>query len=282
MAIAPEPPRWLDLLARPEVSQAMGRLVRTRAPKPMLRAAIRTFARIYGADLSEAAEPLDTFATFQDFFTRKLRAGARPIAAEPGVVPSPADGILSAFGPLDSGTLIQAKGVEYTLDALLGGSADADAYRNGCYAVVYLAPNNYHRVHTPWQGTVTRWRYLPGALYPVNKMGLRHVHGLFARNERIVGHCETEFGPAAMVMVGATCVGHMRVAFTELACNEGHPGSGLRDCAPLLATNRGDEFGVFEMGSTVVVVMQRRDLVPCHPIPSPIKMGENLLRVVDA
>lgn len=281
MATAPDPPRWLDWLAQPQVSQAMGKLVRVRAPKPVLRAAIRTFAKAYGADLSEAADPVETFDTFQAFFTRKLRAGARPIAAEANVVPSPADGVMSAFGCLDSGTLIQAKGVEYTLDALLGGSADADVYRNGSYAVVYLAPNNYHRVHTPWRGTVTQWRYLPGALYPVNKMGLRHVHGLFARNERIVGHCDTEFGPAALIMVGATCVGHMRVAFTDMACNEGLPGSGLRACEPVLATDRGDEFGVFEMGSTVVLILQRSDLAPCSPVPSEIKMGQAMLRVVD-
>ncbi len=278
MAMTPPPPKWLDLLAQPQVSQAMGKLVAVRAPKPVLRAAIRTFAKAYKVDLDEAADPIDSFDTFQAFFTRKLRAGARPIDDMPEVMPSPADGVLSAFGTLESSTLIQAKGVEYTLDALLGGSDDADPYRNGCYAVVYLAPNNYHRVHTPWKGTVTRWRYLPGALYPVNQMGLRHVHGLFARNERIVGHCETEFGPAALVMVGATCVGHMRVAFTDLACNEGQPGSGLRACNPLLTTDRGDEFGVFEMGSTVVLVTQRRDLRPALPVPSPIRMGEAMLR----
>lgn len=278
MALTPPPPKWLDLLAQPQVSQAMGRLVGTRAPKPVLKAAIRTFARAYKVDLDEAADPIDSFDTFQAFFTRKLKPGARPVDQTDDVMPSPADGVLSAFGTLESSTLIQAKGVEYTLDALLGGSDDADPYRNGCYAVVYLAPNNYHRVHTPWKGTVARWRYLPGALYPVNQMGLRHVHGLFARNERIVGHCETEFGPAALVMVGATCVGHMRVAFTDLACNEGLPGSGLQPCAPLLATERGDEFGVFEMGSTVVLVTQSRDLRPALPVPSPIRMGEPLLR----
>ncbi|MBM4342411.1 MAG: phosphatidylserine decarboxylase [Deltaproteobacteria bacterium] len=282
MAMTPPPPKWLDLLATPQVSQTMGKLVGARAPKPILKAAIRTFARAYKVDLDEAAEPIESFDTFQAFFTRKLKAGARPVEQAADVLPSPADGVLSAFGTLESSTLIQAKGVEYTLDALLGGSDDADPYRNGCYAVVYLAPNNYHRVHTPWRGTVARWRYLPGALYPVNQMGLRHVHGLFARNERIVGHCETEFGPAALVMVGATCVGHMRVAFTDLACNEGHPGSGLRPCAPLLATERGDEFGVFEMGSTVVLVMQRRDLRPALAVPSPIRMGEAMLRAADA
>lgn len=257
----------------------MYRLVSLRAPKPVLKAAIQGFAKIYKIDLGEMAANIDDFSTFQDFFTRKLKEGARPITRGAEILPSPADGILSAFGSLDASTLIQAKGVEYSLDALLGGSEDADPYRGGTYAVVYLAPNNYHRVHSPWRGTVVNWRYLPGALYPVNRMGIKHVPSLFARNERIVGHCDTEFGRAAMVMVGATCVGHMKVAFTDLACNEGRPGSGLQPCSPLLALERGDEFGVFEMGSTVVLLYARKDLEPARPLPSPVQMGEPLLRI---
>ncbi|MBI5607629.1 MAG: phosphatidylserine decarboxylase [Deltaproteobacteria bacterium] len=277
MAIAPPPPRWLDLLARPEVSQAMGKLVRLHAPKPVLQRAIRTFARIYKIDLGEAERDIAEFETFQDFFTRTLKPGLRPITQEAKALASPADGRLSAVGSLDTSTLIQAKGVEYSLDALLGGSQDADPYRGGSYAVVYLAPNNYHRVHSPWSGTVTQWRYLPGALYPVNAMGIRHVHGLFARNERIVGHCETEFGPAALIMVGATCVGHMRVAFTDLACNEGNVGSGLQPCSPMLALQRGQEFGVFEMGSTVVLVSAQKNLQPLVPLGQPVQMGQAFL-----
>lgn len=273
------PPKWLDALSDPRVSQAMGKLVGLRAPQPVLQAAIRTFSKLYGVELDEIDGDLSQFKTFQAFFTRKLKAGARTVAQEANVMPAPADGVFSAFGPLGRGTLIQAKGVEYTLDALLGGSEDADPYRGGSYAVIYLAPNNYHRVHTPWQGSIVQWRYLPGALYPVNKMGLANVHGLFARNERIVGHAQTEFGPAAMVMVGATCVGHMRVAFADLACNEGLPGSGLQRCNPVLAQQRGDEFGVFEMGSTVVLVFARDDLQPTMPIGTPVRMGQPLFRL---
>ncbi len=280
MALPTQPPQWLELLSKPQVSQAMHRLVTLRAPKPVLQAAIRGFAKLYKVDMAEMAGALDDFSTFQDFFTRKLRDGARPIETAADIMPSPADGVLSAFGSLDSSTLIQAKGIEYSLDALLGGSEDADPFRGGSYAVVYLAPHNYHRVHAPWRGTVVKWRYLPGALYPVNKVGISKVPSLFARNERIVGHCDTEFGPAAMVMVGATCVGHMKVAFTDLVCNEGLPGSGLQPCSPLLALERGDEFGVFEMGSTVVLLQARPGFEPARPLPSPVKVGEPLLRLV--
>ena len=279
MALQTRPPAWMNLLANPRVSQAMGVLVRVKAPRPVLDAAIRAFSKVYRVDVDEAEQPAEGFATFQDFFTRRLKPGMRPLDLTPDVVPSPVDGVLSVFGPLGRGTLIQAKGVEYTLDALLGGCVDADPYRGGCYAVGYLAPRNYHRVHSGWRGDIVRWRYLPGALYPVNAMGLKHVHGVFARNERVVAHCTTEFGPAAMIMVGATCVGHMRVCFSDLAANEGQPGSGLVPLTPPLHQERGDDFGVFEMGSTIVLVFARPDLEPVLPIPSPVRMGQAILKV---
>ncbi|MFZ4579320.1 MAG: archaetidylserine decarboxylase [Myxococcota bacterium] len=275
----PPPPKWLTLLSHPKVSQAVGMLVRTRAPRPVVHAAIQAFCKAYRVDVTEADRALDDYATFQDFFTRRLKPGSREITLEPGVLPSPSDGKLSAFGPLGRGALIQAKGVEYTLDALLGGSDDADPYRGGTYAVVYLAPYNYHRVHSPWDGDIVRWRYIPGALYPVNAIGIKHVHGLFARNERIVAHCDTELGPAAMVMVGATCVGHMRVCFTQRATNEGQPGTGLLEVQPRYPQQRGDEFGVFEMGSTVVLVFARPDIEPTAALPFQARWGAPLLRV---
>lgn len=278
----PQPPSWLQVLSEPKVSQAMGRLVRTRPPRPVLQAAIRVFSKAYGIDLGEAERGIDEFATFQEFFTRRLKAGQRPVEEDAEILPSPCDGVLSAFGPLGRGTLIQAKGVEYSLDALLGGSEDADPYRGGSYAVVYLAPHNYHRVHSPWRGDVVRWRYVPGALFPVNRIGLQHVHGLFARNERIVAHCQTEFGAAALVMVGATCVGHMRTCFTDLKTNEGKPGSGLKPLDPQVHHARGDEFGVFEMGSTVVLVFARPDLQPLGSVPMTVRMGAPLLRCAPA
>ncbi len=273
------PPRWLDLMARPGVSQWMHRAVTARPPRVVVQAAIRAFARAYKIDLDEIAEPIASFVTFQDFFTRSLRAGARPIEADPGRLPSPSDGTFSAFGALGEGVLVQAKGVEYRLDDLLGGNEDADAYRGGSYAVVYLAPHNYHRVHMPVDGTIVEWRYLPGALYPVNQIGLRHVDGLFARNERIIAHVESEVGRAAVILVGATFVGHMRTVFTDLAANEGHADTGLQRLDPMLALRRGDEVGVFEMGSTVVLIFERGDLQPEAALGQPIRMGEALLRL---
>lgn len=278
MASSSKPPLWLTALGNPKVSQTMGKLVQLRPPKPLLGAAIRLFSKVYGADVSEAERAIGDFDSFQDFFTRRLKPNARPIEQAPDLMPSPVDGVLSAFGPLGRGTLIQAKGIEYSLDDLLGGAEDAEPYRNGMYAVAYLAPKNYHRVHTGWQGAIARWRYLPGALFPVNQWGIKYVDGLFARNERVLAHCDSEFGPLAMVMVGATCVGHMRVCFTNMAANEGHPDSGLCTLSPPLHQARGDEFGVFEMGSTVVLLFARSDISPVVTVPSPIVMGQAILR----
>jgi phosphatidylserine decarboxylase len=277
----PAPPRWLEAVSRPAVSQIMHRIVTLRPPKPVLGVAIRTFSKIYGVELDEAAKNVSEFDSFQAFFTRTLRPGARPIAMAPDRMPSPADGMFSAFGPLHEGRLVQAKGVEYALDALLGDSAEADPYRLGSYAVVYLAPNNYHRVHCPWQGKLTHWRYVPGALYPVNSIGLRHVPGLFARNERIIGHFDSEFGRVAMIMVGATFVGHMSVAFADVRSNVGQPGSGNVPTAPPMPFERGDEFGVFEMGSTVVMVFDRADMEPDMVLGSAVRVGESMLRIGD-
>ncbi len=274
------PPTWLRAIADPRVSRVMHRIVTSRPPAPVVHGAIRAFSRVYGVDLHEAAQPVSDFDTFQAFFTRKLKPGMRAVETDATRVPSPADGTLSAFGPLGEGTLVQAKGVEYSLDALLGDSSDADAYRHGSYAVVYLAPYNYHRVHCAWQGSLTAWRYLPGALYPVNSMGIKHVPGLFARNERIIGHFDTEFGKAALIMVGATFVGHMSVAFADIKSNNGQPASGRVTPSAPVPFERGDEFGVFEMGSTVVLVFERPDLEPALPLGSPIRMGQPALRVL--
>ena len=278
MSISEPPPVWLRALSRPAVSRLMGHAVRLRPPRPAMGAVIKGFSRAWGVALDEAEHPVSHYGSFQEFFTRRLRPGLRPIDDDPAHLPSPSDGRLTAFGSLERDVLVQVKGVEYSLDALLGDSADADPYRCGSYAVVYLAPNDYHRVHTPWNGRMTHWRYLPGALFPVNRLGLNNVAGLLARNERFVGHFDSEFGRAALIMVGATFVGHMRMSFTDLAANEGQPPSGRMTVSDGRQVARGDEFGVFEMGSTVVLVLERADFEAVGELGRPIRMGEVALR----
>ena len=276
----PGPPTWMELIGRPKLSQVMRKIVTSKPPRPVLRFAIKTFCDIYNVETEQAERDVLDYESFQAFFTRRLKPGLRPFEAAKEIVPSPSDGTLSAFGPLGEGSLVQAKGVEYSLDALLGSASDADPYRGGSYAVVYLAPYNYHRVHCPIDGELTHWRYVPGALYPVNKTGLKHVPGLFARNERIIGHFDCEFGRCAVIMVGATFVGHMTVAFSDFATNESQPATGRVDAKPAVKMGRGDEFGVFEMGSTVVLLFDRDDLEPALPLGTAIRAGQAALRVV--
>jgi phosphatidylserine decarboxylase len=269
----------LRSLSVPALSRAVGRLAEVRFPRPLLRAAIRAYSRFYGVDWSEVSEPIEAFATFNAFFTRRLRAGARPIAPGPGVV-SPCDARLSTFGPLATdGRLEQIKGKTYTLEALLGSADDAQLFRAGVQATLYLGPGMYHRVHAPVDGKIRAWRYLPGRLYPVNAMAVRGVDGLFTVNERVVVLVETEaYGPVAVVFVGATNVGRITFAFTSLATNAGGTAARTEPRAAIPIV-RGDELGAFNLGSTIVLLVADGALRPSGPAAGDlVRMGQVLWR----
>jgi len=271
---------FVRAVSAPFLSRLAAPLVDLRAPAPLLRAAIRAYVRAYGVDLSEAAEPITAWRTFNAFFTRRLRPGARPVSTEPGVVVSPCDARLHSIGPMpESGLLEQVKGRTYALAALLGSEEDAREFRSGVYATLYLSPSMYHRVHAPVDGRVRAWRYVPGRLFPVNRMAVRHVEGLFAVNERVAVFIDTpEFGPVAVVMVGATNVGRMSLAFAPLVTNTGRPAARETPPAPVPLA-RGAELGAFNLGSTVVLLVADPALVPAGVAPEQIlRMGEPLWR----
>ncbi|HEU0224504.1 MAG TPA: archaetidylserine decarboxylase [Steroidobacteraceae bacterium] len=223
----------------------------------LLRTAlIRGFLQSYPVDLSEAilADPAQ-YRSFNDFFTRRLRAGARPADPDPRAVLCPVDGQLSQAGAIEGDTLLQAKGIRYTAAALLGGDAALAApFAGGAFATLYLAPHNYHRVHMPLAGTLVRARFVPGDLYSVNAATAAGVPGLFTRNERVACVFDTAAGPMAVVLVGALFVGSMSLAW----CGEIRaPGGSVRELPvhdPIIALERGAELGCFNMGSTVVLM----------------------------
>jgi phosphatidylserine decarboxylase len=220
-------------------------------------ALIRAFLSRYPVDLAEAAQPTpDRYASFNDFFTRRLRAGARSFDAEPGAALSPADGLVSEAGRIAGDTLLQAKGIDYSVAALLGGDAALAAeFAGGDFVTVYLAPHNYHRVHMPLAGTLRIARFVPGDLFSVNAATALAVPGLFARNERIACVFDTVAGPMAVVLVGALFVGSMSLAWAGRirAAGPRRPRElPVRD--PMIALDRGAELGWFNMGSTVVVL----------------------------
>jgi phosphatidylserine decarboxylase len=270
---------YLRLLSRPSLSRRVGRLAEVHLPGPVLRAVIAAYVRIYGVDLAESAEPA-SFRTFDEFFTRRLREGARPVEGDADVVVSPCDARLQGLGRIpEDRRLEQIKGKTYTIDELLGEGPLAARFAGGAHATLYLSPAMYHRVHWPADGRVVGWRRIPGPLYPVNALAVRHVDRLFAVNRRVVVEMESEtFGPLAVVLVGATNVGRISLAFESLGRPASIRGDWVEPAMPA-AVRRGDELGVFHLGSTVVLLAADPRLAPLGLPPGAlVKMGRALWR----
>jgi phosphatidylserine decarboxylase len=252
--------RILRLLPRERITRALGHLTEARVPSALLNPVLDIYTRAYNVDLSEAIVPEEGFGTFNEFFTRRLRDGLRPVDADPDVLISPADGRLDDAGPIDPLRTFMVKGQRYDATELLGSSDDATLFGGGTYAIVYLSPRDYHRVHSPIDAEITHVRHIPGTLYPVNAFGVRHVPLLFARNERVVIMLRSKtHGAIAMVMVGAMIVGKITLSF-EGPARPAFGGTVIErryDAASRPKVSRGDEVGAFLLGSTVVMLMER-------------------------
>jgi phosphatidylserine decarboxylase len=267
------------LLPQHLLSRLAGSLARARIGW-LKRALIHGFLRHYPVDLSEAerGDPAG-YESFNDFFTRKLRPGARPIDREPTSVVCPVDGCVSQAGPLAAGTLLQAKGITYSASALLGGDpALAVQFAGGAFATLYLAPHNYHRIHMPQAGTLRLARHVPGDLFSVNAATAGDVPGLFVRNERIVCVFDTAAGPMAVVLVGALFVGCMSLSWAGEI--RGLQPRVMRDLPvrPVIALDKGAELGWFNMGSTVILMFTSAGpkLVPGLAPGWSVRMGERI------
>jgi phosphatidylserine decarboxylase len=240
------------------------------------RPLIRWFAHAYRIDLRDAADPdLDSYATFNEFFTRALLPGSRPIEGGPGTLVAAADGVLTEHGAIDSDRLLQAKGRDYSLAELVGETGAAvDALRGGSYLTIYLAPHNYHRVHAPLAGTLVRARYIPGDRFSVSRATAAAIGRLFCRNERVVCWFDTAHGPLVVVLVGALNVSSIStVTHGEIA--SGTPRE-WREPQPR-SFPRGDEIGRFNMGSTVIVLASARAAWrPDVTLGAAVRVGEAL------
>jgi phosphatidylserine decarboxylase len=259
----------LRVVPRVRLSQAVGRLCDARVPAPLSRLAASIYSRAYGVNLDEAASRDAPYGSFDEFFTRRLRGGVRPIA-ESSVV-SPADGRLEQLGPVTAGGEIIVKNTSYRVGELIGDEQEARRYEGGSFAVVYLSPGDYHRVHSPVAGRLVLVRSLPGDLFPVNSIGERHIPNLFVRNQRVALVIDTaHIGRVTVVMVGAIIVG--RITVTALGGADTRPG--VYPIEPAAAVDIGDEVGVFHLGSTAVLFVE-----PGTPLGrdlGPIRYGQAL------
>ncbi|EHD19948.1 MULTISPECIES: archaetidylserine decarboxylase [Brenneria] len=244
------PKIWLTRLAGWGADKPAGKLTKL---------AIDLFVRYYKVNMQEAQQP-DTAAyrTFNEFFVRPLRPDVRPVDAHAQRLVQPADGVLSQLGAIADGKLIQAKNHHYSLEALLAGNyVMADLFRDGLFATTYLSPRDYHRVHMPCDGVLREMIYVPGDLFSVNLLTAQNVPNLFARNERLICLFDTEFGPLAQILVGATIVGSIETVWAGVATppREGiikrrtYPQAGEEGAVALA---KGQEMGRFKLGSTVI------------------------------
>ena len=245
---------------------------------------IRRFVRKYGVDMNEALEPnLARYASFNEFFTRALKPGARPIAQADLVCP--VDGAISQFGPIAGDQIFQAKGHRYGTTALVGGDATLAAqFTDGSFVTLYLSPKDYHRIHMPCDGRLTRMVYVPGELFSVNPTTARGVPGLFARNERVVCIFETPaHGPFVLALVGATIVGSMATVWHGVVnpprgkrVREWHYPQGGAEQSPPPVLRQGEEMGRFLLGSTVVMLFPKPALrfTPEWSAGRSVRLGE--------
>ena len=246
------------LLPKRLLTALVYRLARIRVPaiKDLL---IRSFLKMYTVKLDELAKSApNDFASFNDFFIRELKSDARPIDSSTLSIVSPADGFVSAVGHIEKNMLLQAKGLDYSLEDLLATDLhDARNFYDGSFATIYLAPFNYHRVHAPLAGELVAARFVPGTLFSVNQSTVSHLRGLFVRNERLICHFRTTAGPCVVIFVGAMNVGSITTPWTgDLRPRKGNivDNIDLQESEVSLTVDKGDLLGWFNMGSTVIVL----------------------------
>ena len=264
-----------QLVPQQKLSKVAGRLAASRHPY-VKRTFIRSFAKAYNVKLDEyERQSLNAYESFNDFFTRELKEEARPIDSTADGIVSPADGVISQLGEINDHKMLQAKGRYYDVGQLLADSEDGHYFSDGSFATVYLAPSNYHRVHMPFAGTLTKTRYVPGTLFSVNNTTAANVPDLFARNERLVCLFDTKYGKAAVVMVGAMIVAGIetvatgKITRTEDIVESDHD----------MSFEKGDELGRFYLGSTAIVVLPKAakaDWQDTMQANSFVKMGQLL------
>ena len=245
----------------------LSRITGAFAKSSFSRRLIRRFARAYRISIDEAEKTIGEYKSLNEFFTRRLKPGSRPVDESTDALISPVDARIASCGTIRDGTLLQVKGQNYTLTELLDNSPRIPQYQNGYYWVLYLSPTDYHRIHSPCTGTVVETDHIPGRVYPVNEFGLTFMRKVLSRNERLITYIRHEHGELAVVKVGALNVSSIRYA-------EQNPPASLA---------RGAELAYFEFGSTVVLLTEDGTIKPRSDLKegAAVKMGERLGTLIE-
>lgn len=246
-----------ELSSRKSISKLTGAFAKSKSSRRL----IPWFAKTYGIRVEDAEKPVREYASLNDFFTRRLKPGLRPVAQGEGVLVSPVDSLITGIGPIHEGLMLQIKGQDYTVEELLNRSPRTVSYKHGFFMVLYLSPTDYHRIHSPVAGRILEKEHIPGKVYPVNDFGLVHMKRVLSRNERLVTYVQHEFGELAVVKVGAMNV------------------SSIQYVSPLPdQLEPGGELAYFEFGSTVVLLFESGTFDPRADLKlgSKVKMGEAL------
>ncbi|EKO16123.1 phosphatidylserine decarboxylase [Leptospira kirschneri str. H1] len=249
----------LSVVPKNLLSRLFGLLASSRPPRFILIPILKAFARAYKINVDEAELEIQEYNSLNEFFTRALKAEARIINSSDDEMVSPVDAKITGYGDINQRIIIQAKGVDYNLKELLGGSKYLEDFTNGKYITFYLSPQDYHRIHSPAYGKILGYYYEPGKLFPVNELAVFGIRGLFPKNERLITYLQTEYGKIAVIKVGASNVGRIRVTYDNKIVTN----TLIRTARTVeykevsIMIGKGAELGRFEMGSTVILLMEK-------------------------
>lgn len=271
---------FLYLLPKNAVSSFMGRLVSMRVPKTLALAVNKIFATVFKINVDEAEKPLADYENLQQFFIRRLKKGSRNVFLKNHVVISPCDGTLSVASSIDKGTLIQAKGRDYSVKELVADDKLASIFNDGQYATLYLSPRDYHRFHMPITGVITKTTYIRGCLWPVNTWAVSNIKNLFCVNERVITEIVEPISKKRLlhIAVGATMVGKIELEYCDISNIKSQNFNGSQMVAhDEIELEAGQELGKFMFGSTIVMLIEN-GLIDgfLKDVPSHVKMGEVL------
>ncbi|MDZ4727390.1 MAG: archaetidylserine decarboxylase [Leptospira sp.] len=268
---------FLTLLPKNLISKLFGYFSTLKLPRFMMITILKAFAKAYKINLDEAELEIKEYASLNQFFTRALRAEARIIDSAENAVVSPTDSKITSFGNINESTIIQAKGIDYSVKELLGSEKHYKSFTNGKYITFYLSPQDYHRIHSPFFGQILGYYYEPGKLFPVNDLAVLNIRGLFPKNERLITFLQTEYGKIAVIKVGASNVGKIRVTYdNKIVTNNWIRFSKEHEYKDVsIMIDKGSELGRFEMGSTVILVFENEtiDIDPSITLGDKVQYG---------